>query len=214
MISFVRFYQRGMGCDSLAWASILLSSNKFQMIHSYVSSQILNFIDSMRVNDKVVSTKTSWNMWNNVNCQNENKRSFYIAESRDIGQDVNIQCSMTWFKIRIDSKIEHVIRVSLQVLNCLSFEGNFEPSFLLFRLLQTEQVIQSFLFYRLRQLQLMASKCFKTEMMKNLGITLNWKSYMRIQKWYVWNQADERLSKVICFWLEMRTQRSKSWFQN
>ena len=73
------------------------------MIHSYVSSQILNFIDSMRVNDKVVSTKTSWNMWNNVNCQNENKRSFNIAESRDIGQDVNIHCPITWFKIRNES---------------------------------------------------------------------------------------------------------------
>ena len=73
------------------------------MIHSYVSSRILNFIDSMRVNDKVVSTKTSWNMWNNVNCQNENKRSFNIAESRDIDQDVNIHCPITWFKIRNES---------------------------------------------------------------------------------------------------------------
>ena len=90
---------------------------------------------------------------------NENKRSFWIYKSHDIGRHINLQFILKfvwdryywnfeflWLKQYNDSKIEYDFRVGLQNWNCLSFEGNFGQSFLLYCRLQTDLAIQSSLF--------------------------------------------------------------------
>ena len=58
------------------------------------------------------------------------RTSIFIASSRD-SRFVSIRYFEFIYRgntmTKFSAKIEYVIRVSLQDLNCLSFEGNFEP---------------------------------------------------------------------------------------
>ena len=90
-----------------------------------------------RLNVGQWQSRINWNFLKNVEqCKlNENKRSFWIYESRDIGKNINIYTAMLdqycrnfeflWWSRDNDSKTEYDFRVGLQNWSYLSFEGNF-----------------------------------------------------------------------------------------